>query len=89
MPKPLLFQEDLIDLYDHQGPRYSSYPPSTEFRQTITESHFREWARSSNEELIPRPLSLYFHIPFCSSICHFCACNKVIGQSEQEAEPYL
>ena len=89
MPKPLLFQEDLIDLYDHQGPRYSSYPPSTEFQQTVTESHFREWARSSNEELIPRPLSLYFHIPFCSSICHFCACNKVVGQSEQEAEPYL
>ena len=89
MPKPLLFQEDLINRYDHQGPRYSSYPPATEFQETITESHFREWARSSNEELIPRPLSLYFHIPFCSSICYFCACNKVISQRKQEAEPYL
>ncbi len=89
MPKPLLFQEDLINRYDHQGPRYSSYPPATEFHEEITESHFREWARSSNEELIPRPLSLYLHIPFCSSICYFCACNKVISQHKQEAEPYL
>lgn len=89
MSKPPLFKEDLINRYDRPGPRYTSYPPATEFHDKITESNFRDWARSSNEELIPKPLSLYFHIPFCSSICYYCACNKVITRRKENAEPYL
>ncbi len=89
MTKAPLLQEDLIKRYDRPGPRYSSYPPATEFHDRIGERDFREWARSSNEELIPKPLSLYFHIPFCSSTCHFCACNQVETASREEAEPYL
>ncbi len=89
MPKPPLFQQDLINRYDRPGPRYTSYPPATEFHDKITESDFRDWARLSNEELIPKPLSLYFHIPFCSSICYYCACNKVITKRKEKAEPYL
>ena len=66
MSRPPLFQPDLINRYDKPGPRYTSYPPATEFHSEITETDYRDWARRSNEELIPRPLSLYFHIPFCS-----------------------
>jgi oxygen-independent coproporphyrinogen-3 oxidase len=84
-----LFQEDLITRYDRPGPRYTSYPPATEFHDAITESNYRDWARQSNEEPIPKPLSLYFHIPFCSSICYYCACNKVITKRKERAEPYL
>jgi len=82
-------QEGLINRYDKPGPRYTSYPPATEFHDKISESDFRDWARASNEELIPKPLSLYFHIPFCSSICYYCACNKVITKRKEKAEPYL
>jgi oxygen-independent coproporphyrinogen-3 oxidase len=89
MPIPPLFQEDLINRYDKPGPRYTSYPPATEFHNQITESDYRDWARLSNEEPIPKPLSLYFHIPFCSSICYYCACNKVITKRKERAEPYL
>ena len=89
MSKPPLFQEDLISRYDKPGPRYTSYPPATEFSDRITETNFREWARLSNEELIPKPLSLYFHIPFCSSICFYCACNEVITRRKEKVEPYL
>ena len=89
MSKAPLFQEDLINRYDKPGPRYTSYPPATEFQDQVGESNFRDWARLSNEELIPKPLSLYFHIPFCSSICHYCACNKVVTGSKENAEPYL
>lgn len=89
MPTPPLFREDLINRYDRPGPRYTSYPPATEFHHQITESDYRDWARASNEELIPKPLSLYFHIPFCSSICYYCACNKVITKRKERAEPYL
>jgi oxygen-independent coproporphyrinogen-3 oxidase len=89
MPEPLLFQEDLIQRYDKPGPQYTSYPPATEFHDGISESHYRDWARQSNEEPIPKPLSLYFHIPFCSSICYYCACNKIITSHKEHAEPYL
>ena len=85
MPIPPLFQEDLINRYDKPGPRYTSYPPATEFHNQITESDYRDWARLSNEEPIPKPLSLYFHIPFCSSICYYCACNKVITKRKERA----
>ena len=89
MSRPPLFQEELINRYDKAGPRYTSYPPATEFHDKISESDFRDWARASNEELIPKPLSLYFHIPFCSSICYYCAGNKVITRRKAKAESYL
>jgi len=89
MSKAPLFQEDLINRYDKPGPRYSSYPPATEFHEQVGESNFRDWARLSNEELIPKPLSLYFHIPFCSSICYYCASNMAVTGRKQNAEPYL
>jgi len=89
MSRPPLFQEDLIQRYDRPGPRYTSYPPATKFHDQVTEADFRNWARSSNEEPIPKPLSLYFHIPFCSSICYYCACNKVLTRHKEKAEPYL
>ena len=86
MFKTPFYQEDLINRYDKPGPRYASYPPATEFHDKISESDFRDWARASNEELIPKPLSLYFHIPFCSSICDYCAGHRVItGRKEKSA----
>ena len=86
---PPLFQEDLINRYDKPGPRYTSYPPATEFHNQISESDYRDWARLSNEEPIPKPLSLYFHIPFCSSNYYYCAYTKVITKRKERAEPYL
>ena len=83
------FPEALVQRYDKSGPRYTSYPPATEFYDAIGEADYRDWARQSNEEPIPKPLSLYFHIPFCSSICYYCACNKVITKNRERAQPYL
>ena len=89
MPIAPLFREDLIARYDKPGPRYTSYPPATEFDDNIGEADYREWARQSNEELIPKPLSLYLHIPFCRSICYYCACNKIVTGRKGKAESYL
>ena len=83
------FPDALVQRYDKSGPRYTSYPPATEFYDAIGETDYRDWARQSNEEPIPKPLSLYFHIPFCSSICYYCACNKVITKNRERAQPYL
>ena len=89
MHRPSLIQDDLISRYDQPGPSYTSYPAATEFHDQISESDYRDWARLSNEEPIPKPLSLYFHIPFCSSICYYCTCNKVITRDKERTEPYL
>lgn len=89
MSKQSHFPQDLVQRYDKAGPRYTSYPPATEFHQAISERDYRKWAKQSNEEPIPKPLSLYFHIPFCSSICYYCACNKVITKNKERAAPYL
>ena len=89
MPTPPQFRKDLIERYDKPGPPYTSYPPASEFHDKITEADYREWVRQSNEELIPKPLSLSVHIPFCSSICHYCGCHTVIKGSKKKVEPYL
>ena len=89
MSSPPKIQDDLIYRYDKPVPSYTSYPAATEFHDQISETDYRDWARLSNEEPIPKPLSLYFHIPFCSSICYYCARNKVITRDKERTEPYL
>ncbi|MCP4432982.1 MAG: oxygen-independent coproporphyrinogen III oxidase [Gammaproteobacteria bacterium] len=89
MKNQVIFDTELIKRYDRPGPRYTSYPPATQFSDQISSKDYRTWAGHSNEEPIPRPLSLYFHIPFCNTICYYCACNKVITKNRQKAIDYL
>jgi oxygen-independent coproporphyrinogen-3 oxidase len=85
----LVFDPDLIRRYDKSGPRYTSYPTAVEFHGGFTEAEYRASAKRSNEIIPPRPLSLYFHIPFCDSVCFYCACNKVVTKNRRRAAPYL
>ena len=89
MSHKVIFNSDLIERYDRPGPRYTSYPPATQFSEDIDSDDYIKWAVDSNEEPIPRPLSLYLHIPFCNTICYYCACNKVITKNKQRAVDYL
>ena len=83
------FNAELIRRYDISGPRYTSYPTVKEFKDDITEDDYRRWARRSNEDPIPRQLSLYVHIPFCDTVCFYCACNKVVTKDHSKAGAYL
>ena len=89
MAQHVVFDADLIRRYDHTGPRYTSYPTAAQFHSGISEKDYRKWARHSNEDPIPRPLSLYFHIPFCDTVCFYCACTKVVTKNHDRAVPYL
>jgi len=89
MQQKLEFDTDLIRRYDTSGPRYTSYPTAVQFTEEFGEDEYREWARRSNEAEGRRPLSLYFHIPFCNTVCFYCACNKVITANRKRAQPYL
>jgi oxygen-independent coproporphyrinogen III oxidase len=89
MSQHIIFDADLIRRYDHSGPRYTSYPTVAQFHEGITESDYRRWAQHSNEDMIPRGLSLYFHIPFCDTVCFYCACTKVVTKNHDRATRYL
>ena len=87
MDQSLVFDLDLIKRYDKAGPRYTSYPTALELHDGFTEAHYREEIFKSNA--LGGPLSLYFHIPFCDTVCFYCACNKIVTKNRQHAEPYL
>ena len=89
MAQHIVFDIDLIKRYDQTGPRYTSYPTAAQFHTGILERDYRKWARHSNEDPIPRPLSLYVHIPFCDTVCFYCACTKVVTKNHQRADEYL
>lgn len=83
----LVFDLDLIKKYDQSGPRYTSYPTAVKFDQAFGEAEYRDIARQSNSS--GNPLSLYFHIPFCDTVCFYCACNKIATKDRSKAAEYL
>jgi oxygen-independent coproporphyrinogen-3 oxidase len=87
MQQTLVFDRALIDRYDQSGPRYTSYPTAVQFHEGFEAQAYAEAARESNTS--GRPLSLYFHIPFCDTVCFYCACNKIATKDRSKAQPYL
>jgi oxygen-independent coproporphyrinogen III oxidase len=83
------FDRDLLVRYDRPGPRYTSYPTAPQFTQAFDEKRFRDCARKSNAEPIPRSISLYVHIPYCFSPCFYCGCNRIITRDPAQGERYL
>lgn len=86
-PRPPRFDAELIRRYDQAGPRYTSYPTAMEFHEGFGETAYRDRCERSNAR--GGPLSLYFHIPFCNTVCYYCACNKVVTKDRARAAPYL
>lgn len=83
----LVFNNDLIKKYDKSGPRYTSYPTAIQFTENFSEQDYYQQVSLSNER--NTPLSLYFHIPFCDTICYYCGCNKIVTKNRNHAQPYL
>lgn len=87
MEQSVTFDLELIKRYDKAGPRYTSYPTAVEFNENFTADSYKEQVKLSNQR--SGPLSLYFHLPFCDTVCFYCACNKIITKNRKHAEPYL
>jgi len=83
------FDPALITRYDRAGPRYTSYPTAAEFHDGFGAGDLRRHVAASNAAAPAGDLSLYVHIPFCDTVCFYCACNKVITRNRAHAVHYL
>lgn len=86
---PLEVDLDLIQRMDRNGPRYTSYPTADRFVEAFGPEAYRSWAARRNIGGIRRALSIYVHLPFCSTICFYCACNKVVTRDRAKGVKYL
>jgi oxygen-independent coproporphyrinogen III oxidase len=86
MPK---VSPDLLQQYDIAGPRYTSYPTADRFVEAFTETHYKQALQVREIGRTSLPLSLYVHIPFCESLCFFCACNKIVTKHHERSAVYL
>ena len=82
---------DLLNRFDISGPRYTSYPTADRFVEAFTAEDYSQalMLRRQGGAVAAMPLSLYIHIPFCESLCYYCACNKIITKHHDRAATYL
>lgn len=83
----ICFDSDLIKRYGGRGPRYTSYPTALQFDPSFTEADYRAAVAASNES--GRPLSIYVHIPFCTTLCYYCGCNKIVTRNAPRVQNYM
>ncbi|MFM7000638.1 MAG: oxygen-independent coproporphyrinogen III oxidase [Limnohabitans sp.] len=86
-----LITPDLLTRFDVPGPRYTSYPTADRFVEAFGEADYLQALDQRKNSALGKatPLSLYVHIPFCESLCYYCACNKIITKHKDRAENYL
>ncbi|MGD9486479.1 MAG: oxygen-independent coproporphyrinogen III oxidase [Calditrichaceae bacterium] len=80
---------ELLKKYDRPGPRYTSYPTAPHFHEGFGSKEFEEEIIQTNEVGQDGDLSLYFHLPFCQSLCYYCACNVIITHSSDRKASYV
>ena len=87
-PRALL-TEELLRKFDTPGPRYTSYPTADRFAANFGPHDTVRVLQQLHGDGSSKPLSLYVHIPFCESLCYYCACNKIITKHHERAAGYL
>src|SRR5438445_12321575 len=85
--KTLQVDLELVKKYNVPGPRYTSYPPATKFTNTISWEELSAKIEANNRGA--RDLSIYFHIPFCETLCWFCGCTTVITLNHDKGKGYI
>ena len=86
-----LITPELLSRFDVPGPRYTSYPTADRFVEAFTHVDYAQALQLRRDMSTARalPLSLYVHLPFCESLCYYCACNKIITKHPERAQDYL
>ncbi|MBN1398321.1 MAG: oxygen-independent coproporphyrinogen III oxidase [Bacteroidetes bacterium] len=79
---------EILVKFDRPGPRYTSYPTAPIFSSNYTVEQFEDDIKANNFDN-KNPISLYLHIPFCDTLCYFCACNSIITNNRKKISEYL
>ncbi len=87
--KPMIVDIEMLRRYDRPGPRYTSYPTEPQFTTEFGQQEFQEEIRRTNKNYNPVDLSLYFHLPFCDTLCYFCGCTMIITHNRQRIDEYI
>ncbi|WP_313703947.1 oxygen-independent coproporphyrinogen III oxidase [Massilia sp.] len=87
--KTVEFDPELIQRLGKNGPRYTSYPTADRFDDRFNYRDYLHAVAAVRTRGGARPLSLYLHIPFCDTVCYYCACNKIVTRNREKAATYL
>ncbi len=79
---------ELLRKYSSPGPRYTSYPTAPAFSSAFGPNEYRKAIEESNRLETDSPISLYFHFPFCDTLCYFCGCTMLITHSRDQIREY-
>jgi oxygen-independent coproporphyrinogen III oxidase len=85
----LVIDPMLIRRHDVAGPRYTSYPTADRFVEAFGEPELRQWLGKRNIGGLNQPLSAYVHLPFCDTVCYYCACNKIVTRDRSRSAHYI
>lgn len=85
--KEVLFHPELLQKFDINGPRYTSYPSADRFHSDFSEQDYV--GALQRVAKLKEPMSLYFHLPFCPNICYYCGCNKIITKDHGRSAKYI
>ena len=89
--EPMIISAEWLKRFDVPGPRYTSYPTADRFVEAFGEGQYAQALRQRSHSARSHAftLSVYVHIPFCASLCYYCACNKIITHKYERALSYL
>lgn len=79
---------DLLRKYDRPGPRYTSYPTAPLFSSSFSAGDYHQEILNTNSPAVTTDLSLYFHFPFCDTLCYFCGCTMLVTRDRNRIEEY-
>jgi len=85
----LVVDEELLRKYGGAGPRYTSYPTADRFVEGFDAAAYRYWLGQRDIGGFKRPLGLYVHVPFCDTLCFYCACNKIAAKDRAKGTRYV
>ena len=80
---------EVLRAFDMPGPRYTSYPTADRFAEAFGADAYGSALTHRSIDPAPPPLSLYVHLPFCDTVCYYCACNKVVTRNHGRVPEYI